>query len=73
MNNKPYNVCSAHQERGKTYWTVIGVAFPNRNGPGFSIILNALPPAKYGQVKLSIFPRKTREELTEETQLPIEA
>lgn len=54
-----YNVCSVSQERGKSYWTTVGVAFPLRKGPGFSIILNAVPPASYGKVKLILLPQKS--------------
>lgn len=34
---------------GKSYWTRIGVAFPNRNGPGYMVKLDAVPASTDGQ------------------------
>ena len=34
---------------GKSYWTRIGVAFPNREGAGFMVKLDAMPASKDGQ------------------------
>ena len=30
-------------KNGKTHWTKVGAAFPNRDGVGFKVILDALP------------------------------
>ena len=37
---------------GKSYFTRVGVAFPNRNGNGFTVLLDAVPAASEGQVKI---------------------
>ena len=32
-----------NDKNGKVYWTKVGVAFPQKNGTGFNIQLEALP------------------------------
>ena len=47
---------------GKTYWTKVGVAFPNRNGDGFSLSLEAYPlPNKEGEVRMIMRPPMERD------------
>lgn len=50
---------SEYEQNGqkKTRWTKVGVAFPLRNGDGFSIILDALPT----NGKLVMMPPRERE------------
>lgn len=38
-----YDLMTARKVGDKTYWTKIGVMFPNRNGPGFRLTFEALP------------------------------
>jgi hypothetical protein len=40
---------TVRETEGKSYWTRIGVAFPNREGPGFMVKLDAMPASKDGQ------------------------
>lgn len=40
---------TVRESDGKSYWTRIGVAFPNREGPGFMVKLDAMPASKDGQ------------------------
>jgi len=40
---------TVREAEGKSYWTRIGVAFPNREGPGFMVKLDAMPASKDGQ------------------------
>lgn len=42
---------------GKTYWTKVGVSFPNKDGTGFNLILEAYPlPDKEGRVIMIMRP-----------------
>lgn len=34
---------------GKSFWTKIGVAWPNKNGPGYIVRLDAMPASVEGQ------------------------
>ena len=40
---------TVRETNGQSYWTRIGVAFPNRNGPGFMVKLDAMPASTDGQ------------------------
>lgn len=52
------------RKRGeKTFWTKIGSAFPNKNGPGYQIVLDALPlPDAEGRCVINLFEPKPRED-----------
>jgi hypothetical protein len=40
-------------DKGKTWWTKIGVAFENRGGDGFMLLFEALPiPNKNNEVRV---------------------
>ena len=41
------------RESGKSYWLRIGTAFPNRNGNGFTLNLDALPLNFNGKILLA--------------------
>lgn len=48
---------------GKTFWTRVGVAFPNKNGDGFNLILEAYPlPDAEGRVMMTMMPPFERDE-----------
>lgn len=50
-----YDVLSAREgSNGKSYFTKLGVAFPNKNGDGFSVLLDAVPAPVDGQFKLIV-------------------
>ena len=47
---------------GKTYWTKVGVAFPSKDGVGFSLSLEAYPlPNKEGEVRMIMRPPMERD------------
>lgn len=51
------------KDSDKTYFTKVGVAFPNRSGDGFSLVFEALPlPDAEGQVRVLMMPAKERDE-----------
>lgn len=40
------------ESNDKSYFTKIGVAFPAKQGPGFTILLDAMPAPTDGQFKI---------------------
>jgi hypothetical protein len=40
---------TVRESDGKSYWTRIGVAFPNRDGAGYRVLLDAVPASTDGQ------------------------
>jgi hypothetical protein len=38
-----YDMLTAREKDGRSYFTKVGVMFPNRNGDGFTAIFEALP------------------------------
>lgn len=42
------------RDGGKTYWTKIGAAFPNRKGGGYTLFLDYLPARRDDEGKLAI-------------------
>lgn len=45
---------SVRESNGKSYFTRIGVAFPNRDGKGWSVLLDAVPASTDGQYKIML-------------------
>ena len=43
---------TVREKDGKSYWTRIGVAFPAREGPGWTLFLDAMPASNEGQYKI---------------------
>lgn len=43
---------SVRESNGKSYFTKIGAAFPNKSGNGFSVLLDAIPASVDGQYKI---------------------
>lgn len=41
-------------KEGKSYFTKIGAAFPNKDGKGFTVLLDAVPASVDGQVKIML-------------------
>ena len=46
----------------KNYWTRIGVAFPAKQGPGWNVLLDAMPAPVDGQFKIMLMEPKERTE-----------
>jgi hypothetical protein len=42
------------ESNGKSYFTKIGAAFPNKDGKGWSILLDAMPAPTDGQFKIML-------------------
>lgn len=52
MMTDRYDALCVREDKGKAYFTRVGVAFKNRNGNGYSILLDAMPAPTDGQYKI---------------------
>lgn len=52
--NERLDALSVRESNGKSYFTKIGAAFPNKDGKGFSILLDAFPAPVDGQFKIML-------------------
>jgi hypothetical protein len=55
-----FDALAVRESNGKSYFTKIGAAFPNRNG-GYSVVLDAIPAPNEGQFKILLVVPKPRE------------
>ncbi len=42
------------ESNGKSFFTKIGAAFPNKDGKGWSVLLDAMPASNDGQFKIML-------------------
>jgi hypothetical protein len=56
-----FDALTVRESNGKSYFTKIGAAFPNRNG-GYSVILDAMPASADGQFKILLVEPKPRQQ-----------
>lgn len=47
-----YDLLSVRESNGKAYFSKLGAMFPNKNGDGFNIVLDAIPAPNDGQFRL---------------------
>lgn len=47
-----YDLLTARESNGKTYFTKLGAMFPNKAGDGFNILLDGVPASVDGQYRL---------------------
>lgn len=52
---------SAREKDGKTYWNKVGVAFPAKQGPGWTVYLDSIPAPVDGQFKIMLMAPKPRD------------
>ena len=45
---------SVRENNGKSYFTKIGAAFPNKDGKGYTVLLDAIPAPNEGQFKIML-------------------
>jgi hypothetical protein len=45
---------AVRESNGKSYFTKIGAAFPNKDGKGYTILLDAIPAPVDGQFKIML-------------------
>lgn len=49
-----YDALCVRESNGKSYFTKIGAAFPNKDGKGFTLLLDAVPASNEGQYKIML-------------------
>lgn len=47
-----YDALTVRESNGKSYFTKIGAAFPNKAGNGFTVMLDAVPASLDGQYRI---------------------
>ena len=52
--NQRLDALTVREKDGKSYFTKIGAAFPNRDGKGFTVLLDAVPASDDGQYKIML-------------------
>lgn len=57
---KRLDAMSAKESNNSTFWTRIGVAFLNKSGNGYSVILDAIPAPQDGAFKFQLFEPKEK-------------
>lgn len=45
---------TVRESNGKSYFTKVGAAFPNKDGKGYTILLDAMPAPTEGQFKIML-------------------
>jgi hypothetical protein len=45
---------TVRESNGKSYFTKVGAAFPNRDGKGWTVLLDAMPAPNDGQFKIML-------------------
>ena len=53
MSNR-LDALTVRESNGKSYFTKIGAAFPNKDGKGYTILLDAVPASNEGQYKIML-------------------
>lgn len=64
---------TVRESNGKSFFTKIGVAFPSRNGNGYSVLLDAMPAPTEGQFKILLMEPKPRDGDTTQRRQPATA
>lgn len=45
---------TVRESNGKSYFTKVGAAFPNKDGKGWTVLLDAVPASNDGQYKIML-------------------
>jgi hypothetical protein len=45
---------TVRESNGKSYFTKVGAAFPNKDGKGYTVLLDAVPASVDGQYKIML-------------------
>lgn len=62
MSDTRLDAMSPRKRGDKTFWTRVGSAWPNKNGVGYQIVLDALPlPDSDGRCVINLFAPKPQE------------
>ena len=52
---------TVREKDGKKFWTRLGVAWPAKQGPGWNVVLDAMPAPTEGQFKIFLMAPKPRD------------
>lgn len=56
-----YDALTVRESNGKSYFTKLGAMFPNRQGDGFTLVLDAVPASVEGQYRILLMAPKPRD------------
>lgn len=57
-----YDALTVRESNGKSYFTKLGVMFPNRTGEGFTLLLDAVPGSIDGQYRVILKRAEARDQ-----------
>ena len=52
--NERLDALTVRESNGKSYFTKVGAAFPNKDGKGWTVLLDAMPAPVEGQFKIML-------------------
>jgi len=52
---------TVREKDGKKYWTRLGVAFPAKQGPGYTLYLDGMPASVDGQYRIILMKPKPQD------------
>lgn len=58
---KRLDALTVREVNGKSYFTRLGVAFENKNGDGYNVLLDAIPAPVDGQFKIMLKPPQEKD------------
>lgn len=56
-----YDALTVRESNGKSYFTKLGAMFPNRNGDGFTLVMDGMPASVDGQYRILLMVPKPRD------------
>lgn len=62
MTTTRYDALTVRESNGKSYFSKLGAMFPNKNGDGFTLILDAVPASNEGQYRILLMPPRDRDD-----------
>lgn len=57
-----YDALTVRESNGKSYFTKIGAAFKNKQGEGYTLMLDAVPASNEGQYRILLSVPKPRDD-----------
>lgn len=62
MTTTRYDALTVRESNGKSYFSKLGAMFPNKNGDGFTLLLDAVPASNEGQYRILLVTPKERDD-----------
>jgi hypothetical protein len=57
-----YDVMYAKENKGQTFWSKVGVAWLNKSGSGYNLVLDSIPAPVDGAYRMNLFEPKQNSE-----------